>query len=514
MEHKRLKVLISSLVALVAIQMQAEAQTLPRLVVCISVDQLRSDYLRELEPMMSTGGFRRMLRDGRVYDEVSFPLHPINAASATASLFTGTYPNTHGIEGTEAYRRDKGRNELILADDAYLGNYTRDNYSPRALMVSTLGDRLKEASGGSALVYSVAPTAEQAISSAGILADGAYWLDARIASWATTNYYPQMLPSLDRYNRSEAGPNKRLVTSGIAWKPLRSYTSPSVSYSDWSKRFNHRYGSKDALRYRESGIVNEEITNLALQILEGAGYAQRKSPGLLSLSYTAQPHGSEELDAEDVDTYLRLDAELERLFKALDKQLGLQHCLISISGTGYSNYTNYRDHKSERLRRSLSVARLTALTNMYLTALHGPGDWISANRNGRLYLNHKLIESKKLNLSSLQTEVASFLSSAEGLGRVVSAQELTTSSDDFVRRLFNASHPRYKADVYWSVLQGWQVEDIKDNPELQARSTAIPSPFMLLGAGISPSKEPLPRIEVKDVVRIICSQIRIRPPND
>ncbi len=513
MEHKSLKLFISSLVALVAMQMQAEAQVLPRLVVCISVDQLRSDYLRELEPMMSDGGFRRMLREGRVYEQVSFPLQPINAASATASLFTGTYPSVHGIEAAELYQRSKGQSIATFADDAYLGNYTRDNLSPRALMVATLGDRLKEASTGTSLVYSVAPSAEQAIASAGILADGAYWLDSRIASWASTNYYPQMLQNVERYNRSEAGPNKRLI-SGIAWKPLRSYSRPSISYSDWSRSFNHRYQSKDAQRYRESGIVNEEITSLAIQILEGAGYAQRKSPGLLSVNYTAKPQGSEELDAEDVDTYLRLDAELERLFKALDKQLGLQNCLISLSGTGYTSYQTYRDNKSERLKRSLSVARLTALTNMYLTALHGPGDWISANKNGRLYLNYKLVESKKLSLNTVQGEVAGFLSASEGLGRAVPAYELGKSSDDLVSRLSNASHPRYAADVYWTVLHGWQVEDIKDNPELQPRSTAIPSPFVIMGQGIQHNKEPLPRIDVRDVVRIICSLLRIRPPND
>lgn len=513
MEHRGLRLLISSLVALVAIQMQAEAQQLPRLVVCISVDQLRTDYLRELEPMMDEGGLRRMLRTGRIYDQVDFPLNPINAASATASIFTGTYPQIHGIEASEVYQRSLGRSQGLFVDDNYLGNYTRDNLSPRALLVGTLGDRLKEASGGTALVYSVAPTPEQAISSAGIWADGAYWLDGRIASWATSNYYPQMLQALERYNRSDAGPNKRLV-SGITWKPLRTYARPSISYSDWGRRFQHRYQAKDAALYRESGIVNEEVTNLALQLIEGAGYAERKSPGLLSLSYTARPQGGEELMAEDVDTYLRLDAELKRLLEALDKRLGLQNCLITLSGTGYTHYTTYRDSKSERLKRSVRVGRLTALINMYLTAKHGPGDWISHNANGRLYLNHKLVESKKLSLATLQRDVADFLSAAEGIGRTVPAHELATSSDDYVRRLARSTSVRYQADVYWTVLPGWQIEDLASNPELSPVSTAIPTPFIVMGQGIQPSVAPLPRIEVRDIVRIICSHLRIRPPND
>lgn len=512
MEHNRFRLLLSSLVALMAIQMQAEAQKLPRLVVCITVDQLRTDYLRALEPMMTEGGIKRILHSGKVYESIDAPLYQPNAASITASLFTGVYPNEHGFEANEIYHRTKGKAEPILWDEAYLGNYTRDNFSPRSLLVGTLGDRLKEASGGQALVYSVAPTAEQAIASAGLLADGAYWLDSRIASWATTNYYPQMLQNLERYNRSEEGPNKRLQL-GIQWKPLQAYSTPAISYSDWGRKFSHRYQAKDAKAYRESGLVNEEVTNLALQVLEGAGYAQRKAPGLLSLSYTAKPFGSGELDAEDVDSYLRLDRELARLLQALDKQIGLQNCLLSLSGTGYTSYQHHRDSKSERLKRSVNVARLTALANMYLTALHGAGEWISYNKNGRLYLNHKLIESKKLSLEIIQKEVASFLSNAEGLGHAIPSTQLSQRADDLAQAIARSTHARYRADVYWVVSPGWQVEDIQENPLLQPSTTAVSSPFILMGSGIQPSREPLPKLDIRDVVRIISSALRIRPPN-
>lgn len=512
MEHHRFRLLLSSLVALVAIQMQAEAQKLPRLVVCISVDELRTDYLRELSPMMSEGGFRRMMQAGRVYEEVDFPLYQINPASATATLFTGVYPKEHGIEAEELYFPNEGKSKHIFEDKAFLGNYTRDSFSPRALLSPTLGDRLKEASGGRALVYSIAPRADQAISAGGEWADGVYWLDEKIASWATSNYYKQMPQALERYNRSEDGPNKRLI-SGLVWKPKGHYTSPQLSYSDWAKPFKHRYQAKDAKAYRACGLVNEEVTNLALRLLEVAPYAEAKVPGLLTISYTAKARGVEELQAEDVDTYLRLDAELERLLKVLDKQFGLQNCLLSLSGTGYTSYTIQRDAQSDRFKRSVHIGRLTALVNMYLTALYGQGDWIKHNQNGRLYLNHKLIEAKKLELAKVQTEVSSFLSTAEGLRYAVPAHHLELTNDEELRHIRNSVAPRHRADVYWAVLPKWQVEDLTLNPRLQGYSRAIASPFIIMGAGVEPSKEPLPRLDVRDIVRIICSTLRIRPPN-
>lgn len=513
MEHSRLRILLSSLVALVAIQMQAEAQKLPRLVVCISVDQLRSDYLRELVPLMGEGGLRRMLREGRVYDEVDFPFYPINQASATASLFTGVYPSVHGVEGSEVYHRSTGKTAPIFEDNAYLGNYTRDNFSPRALVVPSLGDRLKEASAGRALVYSIAPRAEQAIVSAGEWADGAYWLDERIGAWATSNYYPQMLQGIDRYNRSDLGPNKRL-SSGLVWKPQARYKSPSITYADWGRSFSYRYQSKDIKAYRESALMNEEVSTLALKLLEAVPYAEGSSPGLLSLAYTAKTQTGRELDAEDVDTYLRLDTEISRLLRALDERIGLQHCLVTLSGTGYTQYRPYQDAKSQRLGRRVNIARLTALSNMYLTALYGQGTWISSNKNGRLYLNHKLIEAQRLDLSRMQSELGHFLSTAEGVAYAYPAHRLHTAQSALPRELHLGTHPRWQADVYWGILPKWQIEDGAEHNDIQHYSKAIPSPFVIMGQGIEPSSTPLPRIDVRDVVRLICQRLRIRPPND
>lgn len=492
--------------------MQVEAQTLPRLVVCITVDQLRGDYLSELEPMMSEGGLKRLLRSGKVYQDVRFPIHQVNNVSATATLFTGTYPRVHGIESPEVYLPNKRVVHPILWDDSVQGSYTRDQYSPRSIVVSTLGDRLKEASLGSALVYGIAPEAEAAIVSAGGLADGAYWIDSRIGSWATSSYYPQMPATIEQYNRSASGPNKRLLSGTMQWKPLQSYSTPEISYSDWGASFNYRYGITDVVRYKQSPLVNEEVTNMAVRLMESAGYAQRKSPGLLAISYTVAPNGLAEFGAEDVDTYLRLDSQIERLLRELERQIGLNNCLITLSGTGYTSYRTQSRGK-ESNRRSVSVERLNALANMYLTALHGTGNWIEANRDGRVYLNRKFIESRKLDLNRLQSEVANFLRSADGVGFSVAAHEIGSSSDRAHLILQNGINSRYVADVYWSLLPGWQVDELAKNPQLTPRSTAIPSPLIIMGTGIDPKTFDYPVHEATDVVRMICRVLRIRPPN-
>lgn len=517
MEQRKLRLLISSLVALVALQMPAEAKQLPRLVVCITVDQLRSDYLQELTPLMGNEGFRLMLSRGQYIPNVRFPLYQINAASATATLFTGAYPSSHGVEAPTIYERGTGRTRPIFWDDANQGNYTRDALSPRALLVGTLGDRFKEASAGTALVYSIAPNSEEAMVSAGASADGAYWLDSRIGSWATSNYYPQMLPLLEQYNRSAEGPNKRLIAGDFTWKPLRSYSDPSISFSSRARSFSYRYQGSDATKFKQSALANEEVTNLALRLLETAGYEQRRAPGLLSLSYTAAPHTASELDAEDVDTYVRLDQQLARLLTALDKRFGLDNCLISLSGTGYTSYKTYTStaRGTSTVARKVSTERLSALSGMFLTASYGAGEWILSNKNGRIYLNRKLIGNRKLSLERMQQELAEFVRLADGIADAQSITSVRSSlGNEELRRVDRSVHSRYEADIYYSLLPGWTVEEQDQNPQLRAVSTAIPSPFILMGAGVLADGHNISSVyEATDIVRVICDILRIRPPN-
>ena len=57
----------------------------PKLVVGITVDQLRSDYLYALQHLFGEKGFKKMLGSGTVYDRVRFDLPYMDRAVATAT---------------------------------------------------------------------------------------------------------------------------------------------------------------------------------------------------------------------------------------------------------------------------------------------------------------------------------------------------------------------------------------------------------------------------------------------
>lgn len=69
------KGLITSILALTFSGLQAQTQpVLPKLVVTLTVDQLRTDYLEAFAPLYGEQGFKRLLREGRVFRQMELSL--------------------------------------------------------------------------------------------------------------------------------------------------------------------------------------------------------------------------------------------------------------------------------------------------------------------------------------------------------------------------------------------------------------------------------------------------------
>ena len=64
----------------------------PKLVVNILIDQLRTDYLEAFMPLYGDEGFRRLLQEGRVYSQAEYPMSRPDCASSAATVATGTTP--------------------------------------------------------------------------------------------------------------------------------------------------------------------------------------------------------------------------------------------------------------------------------------------------------------------------------------------------------------------------------------------------------------------------------------
>ena len=90
------KGLITSILMLTFGSVQAQPQpVLPRLVVMLTIDQLRTDYVEDFAPLYGEKGFRRLMREGKVFANAEMPFAGADRASALAALHTGSTPSVN-----------------------------------------------------------------------------------------------------------------------------------------------------------------------------------------------------------------------------------------------------------------------------------------------------------------------------------------------------------------------------------------------------------------------------------
>ena len=244
-------------------QAQDSIRYAPRLVVNITIDQLRTDYLEAFSPVFGNDGFRRLFRQGLVYDNASYSFSKIDRASAIASVITGVSPYYHSIVSEKWLDKETLRPVGCTEDLKKPGIP-----SAAQLMVSSIGDELKVATNGMAKIFSIAPTADAAILSAGHAADGAFWLDDWRGYWKGSQYYSNNIPQFIQ-NFNDLQSNSKTIEKAV-WQPFNEVSGTFNYYQHVGdqKPFNHTFkGERKFIEYKTSALINSDITELAQQCL-------------------------------------------------------------------------------------------------------------------------------------------------------------------------------------------------------------------------------------------------------
>ena len=168
------KGLITSILALTFSGLQAQPlPASPKLVVTLTIDQLRTDYMEAFSSLYGEKGFKRLLREGKVFRQAEFPFCGTDRASAIAAIYTGTTPSMNGIIAEQWLDAGTLRPINCVEDPNFMGNYTDESTSPSQLLTSTIADELKIATRNKGLVYAIAPFRDAAILGAGHAGNGA-----------------------------------------------------------------------------------------------------------------------------------------------------------------------------------------------------------------------------------------------------------------------------------------------------------------------------------------------------
>lgn len=87
-----------TVIALTGLQAQ-NIPAVPRLVVGLTIDQLRTDYIEAFSALYGERGFKRLWREGRIYRNAEYDFINVDKSSAVAAIYSGTTPYTNGIVG-------------------------------------------------------------------------------------------------------------------------------------------------------------------------------------------------------------------------------------------------------------------------------------------------------------------------------------------------------------------------------------------------------------------------------
>ena len=511
--------LIASLLAVLAVVNLQAQQQVPKLVVYITIDQLRGDYIDYFYHTFGERGFKRLMNEGAVYHNIQFDYLNVSQANAYATLFTGTYPCDHGITHEVVYEFDRDREVSPFFDPDYLGNFTRENYSPKKLLASTIGDELKIASNGASQVFSIALDAESAIIAAGHAANAAFWIDNISGKWATTTYYKDLPWYVDRYNSSNE--SITVTMNDMTWKPtlpVEQYTA--FPYIQDKATFNYvfRANTVDCYpRIKSSPFGNKEVNRLVFRFLDYADFGARPNPDMLAISYYAGNYfdaKTKEYSLEMQDLYIHLDKDIEQLLDALDSKIGLQHTLIVMSGTGYYKGEEVYPEGIQLAGGEFRPNFCLALLNMYLMNIHGQKDWIKGYYNNQIYFNQKTIEKEGLDLTAFQKLAADFVNDFSGVERVITDKELRSGVwNNDMADFHRGTHFAGRGDLIISLQPGWRINTEKPNEKVKyIRNNAIQTPLIFMGVGIKPQRI-YRATKATEVAPTITHILRIRPPN-
>lgn len=488
----------------------------PRLVVSITIDQLRTDYLEAFAPLYSEGGFKRLLDKGVIFTNASYPFSPVDRASAIAAISTGTTPYYNSIVGMQWLNRETLRPIGCVDDSRYTGMLTADNGSPAGMLSSTLGDELKLATGGKALVYSIAPFRDAAILAAGHAADAALWIDNVYGEWCSSIYYLQNVPSwLSVFNTTKAP--CRFIHN-VVWEPLNELTGSYNYYLQTKndKPFKHKFsGDSRFAEYKESALVNADVSELAMHCMGTVGMGSDKVTDLLCLTYYAGSFDSRivtDCQMEMQDNYVRLDRELSRIMAYADYLVGSDNVLYVVTSTGYSRVesTNYATFRIPT--GTFYMNRTAGLINMYLGAIWGQGNYVETTFRNQLFLNHKLLETKKISIGEASNRAQELVAMMAGVRNVYTSLQLLTAQNPQSAKIRNAFNPQRCGDLIIEAAPGWKVLNEDTQQSDVSVASFNPFPIIFCGQGLLPQRVFTP-VTTDRIAPTIARSIRIRAPN-
>ncbi len=511
----------------------AQINEAPKLVVGIVVDQMCYEYLYRYYDKFSDDGFRKLMEKGTNCRNTHYNYVPTFTGPGHASIYTGTTPNNHGIVANDWYDR-KSNAVINCVDDANVtpvGTTSSDGLcSPQNLKTNTVSDQLK-LTYSSSKVVSMSIKDRGAILPGGHLSDGSYWFDYETGKFITSSFFMSELPAwVNDFN------NQKLVEKNIQkfWETMYSITSYTESGPDdspYEQKLGNKttptfpYDLKELSAYINPNSLftitpfsNTVLTDFAMNALAGEKLGQDEITDMLCISYSTPDiagHSFGPYSVEIEDMYLRLDLEIARLIKELEKQVGKKNFVLFLTA----------DHAVVPVPQYLIDNDLpggyffmdTVISELRNSSVEKFGfDPIITEENLSIYLDKEKIVLANQKVDEVANYVKGELEKYEEIKAIYTADELNNGADDEWRdMIFLGYHPKESGDVMFILEPGYLPKST--DSETARRGTSHGSafnydthvPLIWYGAGVE-NQEIHRRIEITDIGATLISIMNLQ----
>jgi len=439
----------------------------PRLVLQITVDQLRGDVLPRLGDRLDPGGFRRLLDHGANFANANYESANTFTASGHAVLVTGATTAGHGMVANDWFDRAEGRSVYCVSDPKFpvLGGAGRAGagYSPAKLLSSTVGDEIVSRYAPRARAFALAGKDRSAIIPGGRRGK-AFWYSEVIGGFTSSSYYYDVLPDwVQAWNRSSPAlryretqwlPSRAPEERGLGGAADNRHARPEGALG---RIFPHPLVAKsDVLFYsllRFTPFLDDLTAAFARELISrerlgqaGVDYLSISFSGVDYVGHSYGPHSR-----EYEDSILRLDRVLAGLFEHLESTVGMKNVLVVLSsdhGTSDIPETLQTEgFNADRIRPEAMVAKLNLVLRERFDVAT---DLVAAFVPPGLYLDRARLRTNKLELREVEAALAEAAADLPGVAWAFTRSDLLRGElfakgiRDRVQRAF---HPQRSGDV-------------------------------------------------------------------
>jgi predicted AlkP superfamily pyrophosphatase or phosphodiesterase len=524
----------------------------PRLVLQITVDQLRGDLLARQLDGFGEGGFRWLLERGTVYGDAHHAHANTETIVGHTTLATGAHPASHGMVGNVWFDRESDAKTYNIEDARYRlltegaevdpdmeidptqKAAKTEGRSPAAILVSTFGDELALHTGGRAKIFAVSVKDRGAVSMAGH-AGKAFWFSKSAAAFVTSNYYYAAYPEwVAAFNRARPA----LRYAGRAWQLLREPASYRFGAADdqpweealpgWGRSFPHAFGPADGKLFSTlltlSPAGDELTVEFAKALIANEALGRDDVPDYLGVSlsstdYIGHLFGPSSLEAED--NLLRVDRALADLLASVDEQVGLERTLVVLCADhGSPEVPGYLQSfgipagyvQPEGWHQAPAIAALARRLGVGRELIQGYA-------HPYLYLDHDLIARKRLDLAEVERALAHELMKLPRVALAVSSSALRAGGlpeTPLHRAVLNNFHPKRSGDIYVVFEPNWFVNDFDGLTVATTHGSPwrydTYVPLVFAGPGV-PAQRVARRVYTVDVAPTLAALLGIGPPS-